>query len=36
MLNDLTATFDKFKVPAKERGEVMAAVNGLKGDTVGK
>jgi hemoglobin len=36
MLNDLTATFDKFKVPAKERGEVMSAVNGLKGDIVGK
>lgn len=32
----LTATLDKFKVPAKEKGEVLAAVGGLKKDIVGQ
>lgn len=32
----LTATLDKFKVPAKEKGEVLAAVSGLKADIVDK
>jgi hemoglobin len=36
MVKDLTATFDKFKVPDKERGEVLSAVSGLKADIVGK
>ena len=30
----LTATLDKFKVPAKEKGEVLAAISGLKNDIV--
>ncbi len=32
----LTATLDKFKVPDKEKNEVLTAVSGLKGDIVGK
>jgi len=32
----LVATLDKFKVPAKEKGEVLAAVSGLKKDIVEK
>ena len=32
----LTATLDKFKVPEKEKGEVLAAISGLKGDIVGR
>jgi len=32
----LTATLDKFKVPEKEKGEVLSAISGLKGDIVGK
>lgn len=32
----LTATLDKLKVPAKEKGEVLAAVSGLKNDIVEK
>jgi len=35
-VNHLVATLDKFKVPEKEKGEVLAAVGGLKGDIVGK
>jgi hemoglobin len=35
-VKDLTATLDKFKVPEKEKGEVIAAVAGLKGDIVGR
>ena len=31
----LVATLDKFKVPEKEKGEVLAAISGLKGDIVG-
>jgi hemoglobin len=30
----LTATLDKFKVPAKEKGEVLSAISGLKKDIV--
>ena len=33
---DLTATLDKFKVPARERAEVLAAVSSLKKDIVEK
>lgn len=32
----LTATLEKFKVPEKEKGEVLAAVSGLKADIVEK
>lgn len=32
----LVATLDKFKVPEKEKGEVLAAVSGLKKDIVEK
>jgi hemoglobin len=35
-VNDLIATLDKFKVPEKEKGEVLGAVGGLKGDIVGR
>lgn len=35
-VNHLIATLDKFKVPEKEKGEVLAAVGSLKGDIVGK
>jgi hemoglobin len=31
---DLTATLDKYKVPAKEKQEVLTAVSGLKKDIV--
>ena len=30
----LTATLDKFKVPKKEKGEVLAAISGLKKDII--
>ena len=33
-VKDLQATLDKFKVPDRERGEVLAAVSSLKGDIV--
>lgn len=33
-VRDLQATLDKFKVPDRERGEVLAAVSSLKGDIV--
>lgn len=32
----LTATLDKFKVPGKEKGEVLTAISGLKKDIVGQ
>ncbi|MBI3653589.1 MAG: group 1 truncated hemoglobin [Acidobacteria bacterium] len=32
----LTATLDKFNVPAKEKGEVLTAISGLKKDIVGQ
>ena len=33
---DLSASLDKFKVPAREKSELMAAVAGTKGQIVGK
>jgi hemoglobin len=35
-VKDLVATLDHFKVPDKERNEVLTAVSGLKGDIVGR
>lgn len=35
-VNHLVATLDKFKVPAKEKDEVLAAISGLKKDIVEK
>ena len=35
-VQDLIATLDKFKVPAKEKEEVLAAVGALKKDIVEK
>jgi len=35
-VKDLVATLDKFKVPDKEKGEVLGAISGLKGDIVGR
>jgi hemoglobin len=35
-LDDLTQTFDKFRVPAQERAELLAIVNSTKGDIVRK
>ena len=32
----LVATLDKFKVPEKEKSEVLGAISGLKGDIVGR
>ena len=32
----LNATLDKYKVPDKERGEVLGAISGLKNDIVGR
>jgi hemoglobin len=32
----LTATLDKFKVPDKEKTEVLQAISGLKGDIAGR
>ena len=32
----LVETLDKFKVPEKERGEVLGAISSLKGDIVGR
>lgn len=32
----LVTTLDKFKVPEKEKNEVLAAISGLKGDIVGR
>jgi hemoglobin len=34
-VKDLTATLDKFNVPAQEKGEVLAAISSLKPDIVG-
>lgn len=36
LVEDLVATLDKFKVPAKEKGELLAALGPLKGDIVEK
>jgi hemoglobin len=35
-VKDLVAMLDKFKVPEKEKGEVLGAISGLKGDIVGR
>jgi hemoglobin len=35
-VKDLVATLDKFKVPEKEKGEVLGAISSLKGDIVGR
>jgi hemoglobin len=35
-VNHLVATLDKFKVPEKEKGEVLGAISSLKGDIVGR
>jgi hemoglobin len=35
-VKELVATLDKFKVPEKEKGEVLAAISSLKGDIVGR
>lgn len=35
-VKDLVATLDKFKVPEKEKNEVLSAISGLKGDIVGR
>ena len=35
-VKDLVATLDKFQVPEKEKGEVLGAISGLKGDIVGR
>jgi len=35
-VKNLVATLDKFKVPAKEKDEVLGAVSGLKSDIVGR
>jgi hemoglobin len=35
-VNHLVATLDKFKVPDKEKNEVLTPVSGLKGDIVAK
>ena len=32
----LVTTLDTFKVPEKEKNEVLSAVSGLKGDIVGR
>ena len=36
MVKHLNATFDKFKVPDRERSDVSGAVVSLKGDIVGR
>jgi hemoglobin len=36
MVKHFVATLDKFKVPEKEKGELLAAVSGLKADIVEK
>jgi hemoglobin len=32
----LVATLDKFKVPEREKNEVLGAISGLKGDIAGR
>jgi hemoglobin len=36
LVGDLVQSLDKFKVPDKEKGELLAALGGLKGDIVGR
>jgi len=35
LVEDLTKALDKFKVPDKEKGELLGALAGMKGDVVG-
>ncbi len=36
LVEDLVKSLDKFKVPAKEKGELLAALGGMKSDIVGQ
>ena len=36
LVGDLVQSLDKFKVPEKEKGELLAALGGLKDDIVGR
>jgi hemoglobin len=36
LVEDLVKSLDKFKVPATEKGELLGALGGMKGDIVGK
>jgi hemoglobin len=36
LVEDLVKSLDKFKVPAKEKGELLAALGGMKPDIVGQ
>ena len=36
LVEDLVKTLDKFKVPAPEKGELLTALGGMKGQIVGK
>ena len=36
LVEDLVKSLDKFKVPAKEKSELLGALGGMKGDIVGK
>ena len=36
LVEDLVKSLDKFKVPAKEKGELLGALGGMKGDIVGQ
>ncbi|HLE43523.1 MAG TPA: hypothetical protein VJB36_05875 [Methylomirabilota bacterium] len=35
-MNDLVATLDEFKVPAREKGDRLALLGTLKGDILGR
>ena len=35
LVEDLTKSLDKFKVGEKEKGELLSALGGMKGDIVG-
>ena len=34
LVEDLVKSLDKFKVPAQEKGELLTALGGMKGDIV--
>ena len=36
LVEDLVKSLDTFKVPAKEKGELLGALGGMKGDIVGR
>jgi hemoglobin len=36
LVEDLVKSLDKFKVPAREKNELLAALGGMKGDIVGQ